>query len=140
MAADLPENYEAHLDAFQFIKDVAVDWDDTKVLEAEPGDYLTIARKAKGKSSWFIGSITDENKRQAVAPLGFLDAGKAYLATIYKDGPSAHWDRNPTDYAIERFVVDNRTVLKISVAEGGGFAVSLSPASPAMLEGVKKYK
>jgi hypothetical protein len=140
MAADLPENYEAHLDAFQFIKDVAVDWDDTKILEAEPGDFLTIARKAKGKSNWFIGSITDENKRLSTTSLSFLDAGKSYLATIYRDGPTAHWDRNPTEYVIEKFSVDSKTSLKLLVVEGGGYAVSLVPASPDMLKGVKKYK
>lgn len=140
MAADLPENYEAHMDAFQFIKDVAVDWDDSRYIEAEPGDYLTIARKAKGKDSWFIGSITDENKRTSVVPLSFLDAGKTYLATIYRDGAAAHWDRNPMEYIIERFAVTGKSILKTPVVEGGGYAVSLVPATPEMLKGVKKYK
>ena len=85
MAADLPENYQAHMDAFQFIKDVAVDWDDTKIIEAEPGDYITIARKAKGTSNWFVGAITDENSRNAAIPLTFLDKGKKYNVTIYED-------------------------------------------------------
>ncbi|MDP3581978.1 MAG: glycoside hydrolase family 97 catalytic domain-containing protein, partial [Ignavibacteria bacterium] len=85
MAADLPENYEKHLDAFQFIKDVAVDWDDSKYLEAEPGDYITVARKATGTNNWFIGSITDETGRTTVIPLNFLDKDKTYTATIYAD-------------------------------------------------------
>src|SRR6185312_14395755 len=95
MAADLPENYEAHMDAFQFIRDVPVDWDDTKVLEAEPGDYISIARKEKGRPDWYIGAITDENSRTAMLSLDFLEAGKKYLATIYKDGPDADWSSKP---------------------------------------------
>lgn len=140
MAADLPEHYEAHLDAFKFIEDVAVDWNDSKYVEAEPGDYLTIARKAKGKDSWFIGSITDENKRTSTVPLTFLDAGKTYLATIYRDAPTAHYDTNPMAYVIEKFVVTSKTILKTPVVEGGGYAVSLVPASGDALKGVKKYK
>ncbi|MFL5773996.1 MAG: glycoside hydrolase family 97 protein, partial [Flavisolibacter sp.] len=103
MAADLPENYEAHLDAFQFIRDVAVDWDDTKVLQAEPGDYLTIARKQKNSDNWFLGSITDENARTFTQSLSFLDNGKSYIATIYRDAPTAHWQNNPKAYVIEKF-------------------------------------
>jgi hypothetical protein len=140
MAADLPENYEAHLDAFQFIKDVAVDWDDTKIVEAEPGDYISIARKAKGKQDWFIGAITDENKRTATIPLSFLDANRKYIVTIYKDAVDAHWDKNPMAYAIEKYVVDAKTVLKIPLAEGGGCAASVIPAAPETLKGIKKYK
>lgn len=140
MAADLPENYEAHMDAFQFIKDVAIDWDDTRVIEAEPGDYLTIARKAKGKESWFIGSITDENKRASVVPLGFLEAGKTYLAVVYHDAATSHWEKNPMEYKIDRWAVTSKATLKIPVVEGGGYAVSLVPATPEMLKGVKTYK
>jgi glucan 1,4-alpha-glucosidase len=140
MAADLPENYEAHLDAFQFIKDVAVDWDDTKIVEAEPGDYITIARKAKGSSNWFIGAITDENKRTAIIPLGFLDANQKYIVTICKDAPDAHWDKKPMAYVVEKFAADAKTILKINLAEGGGCAISVMPATPAMLKGLKKYK
>ena len=88
MAADLPENYEAKMDAFQFIKDVAVDWDDTKIIEAEPGDYISIARKQKNSSNWFYGAITDENSRTAIVNLGFLDNGKKYMASIYRDEQS----------------------------------------------------
>jgi hypothetical protein len=140
MAADLPENYEAHMDAFQFIKDVAVDWDDSKIIEAEPGDYITIARKAKKSNNWFIGSITDENKRQTVIPLNFLDTCKKYIVTIYKDAPDAHWDKNPMAYTIETFLVDARTVLKIQLAEGGGVAMSIVPVNEANSKGLKKYK
>jgi glucan 1,4-alpha-glucosidase len=139
MAADLPENYESRMDAFQFIKDVAVDWDDTKIVEAEPGDYLTIARKAKGKNEWFIGAITDENARTANVPLAFLDAGKQYVATIYADGKDAHWDKNPMVYEIKSYLVDSKTALKLSLANGGGAAVSLKVATAADLQKLKKY-
>ncbi|MBS1506107.1 MAG: glycoside hydrolase family 97 protein [Bacteroidetes bacterium] len=140
MAADLPENYEKHLDAFQFIKDVALDWDDSKIVEAEPGDFITIARKAKGKSDWFIGSITDENKHVSIIPLNFLDPKQKYIATIYKDAPDAHWDKNPMAYAIDKWIVDNKTTLKIALAEGGGCAVRITPATAESLKGLKGYK
>ncbi len=129
MAADIPENYEAHMDAFQFIKDVAVDWDDTKILEAEPGDYITIARKEKGKSNWFIGAITDENSRSTSIPLGFLDKGKKYIATIYRDADDADWKSNPEAYKIEKLIVDGSTILKFKLAKGGGAAISIMPAT-----------
>ncbi|MBI5371211.1 MAG: glycoside hydrolase family 97 protein [Sphingobacteriales bacterium] len=140
MAADLPENYEARMDAFQFIKDVAVDWDDSKILEAEPGDYVIIARKAKGKNDWFLGAITDENTRNFAETLSFLDADKKYVATIYRDADSAHWQHNPEAYLIEKFIVDYKTVLKIKLAPGGGTAVSLMPAKADELKQIKKYK
>jgi len=140
MAADLPDNYEKHLDAFQFIKDVAVDWDDTKVLGAEPGDHLTIARKEKGGSNWFIGSITDENGRTTTAPLSFLDKGKRYVATIYRDAANAHWQENPQAYTIEKFLVDSNTILSLKLAAGGGAAVSIMPADNNNAKGLKKYK
>jgi hypothetical protein len=127
MAADLPENYDAHLDAFQFIKDVAVDWDDTKILEAEPGDYITIARKEKGKDNWFLGAITDENSRTSVINLNFLDPDKKYQATIYEDGPNADWKNNPEDYQIKHTIVDAKTNLKMILAKGGGVAISFKP-------------
>ncbi len=129
MAADIPENYEAHMDAFQFIKDVPVDWDDTKIIEAEPGEYITIARKEKGKSNWFVGAITDENSRSTSVPLSFLDKGKKYIATIYKDADDADWKSNPEAYKIEKLSVDDRTVLKLKLAKGGGAAVSIMPAT-----------
>jgi glucan 1,4-alpha-glucosidase len=127
MAADLPENYAAHSDAFQFIRDVPVDWDDTKVLEAEPGDYITIARKEKGKDNWFIGAITDEHGRVSTVPLSFLDKGKKYKAIIYKDGTGADWKLNPEAYTIETLTVDSGSQLTLKLAPGGGAAVSIVP-------------
>lgn len=140
MAADLPENYEAHMDAFQFIKDVAVDWDDTKVLDAEPSDYIIIARKAKGKENWFMGAITDENARSFTQPLDFLDAGKKYIATIYRDGDKADWKNNPEEYVIEKFIVDSKIKLRLKLAPGGGTAISLLPANADDIKEIKKYK
>lgn len=125
MAADLPENYEAHMDAFQFIKDVATDWDDTKILEAEPGDYLTIARKEKGKENWFVGAITDEQSRTVNLSFDFLTPGATYEATIYRDGDNADWKTNPEAYTIEKIIVTNKTKLTIKLAKGGGFAMSV---------------
>lgn len=125
MAADLLENYEKHLDAFQFIKDVAVDWDDSKYLEAEPGDFLTVARKAKGTNNWFIGSITDENERTTVIPLDFLDKDKTYTATIYADAKDAHWEKNPMAYEITKKKVTAKDKLEVKLASGGGCAVSI---------------
>jgi hypothetical protein len=127
MAADLPEIYEKKMDAFQFIKDVAVDWDDSKYLEAEPGDYITVARKAKGTGNWFVGSITDENARTTALDLSFLDAGKKYNAVIYADADDASYDKNPAAYKITKQVVDNKTVLNLKLAAGGGCAISLMP-------------
>ncbi len=125
MAADLPEAYERFLDAFQFIKDVPVDWDTTVVVDAEPGDYVTIARKGKGLDEWCIGAITDENPRQASISLDFLEPGKRYEATIYGDAPDAHWEKNPMAYRIETIEVNNQTTLKLSLAAGGGAAVRI---------------
>jgi hypothetical protein len=125
MAADLPETYNKHLDAFQFIEDVAVDWDDSKVLEAEPGDYITIARKAKGKSNWFVGSTCDENGRTSTINLSFLDPGKTYVATIYADAKDAHYEKNPQAYAIRKVNVTSKTKLTQYCAPGGGYAISL---------------
>ena len=127
MAADLPESYEKRLDAFQFIRDVAVDWDESKYLEAEPGDYITVARKAKGKGNWFIGAITDENSRNTTVSLDFLDAGKKYLATIYSDAADADWKNNPQPYEINTKVVNSTTRLDLHLAPGGGCAISLFP-------------
>ncbi len=136
MAADLPENYERHMDAFQFIRDVAVDWDDTRILEAEPGDYLTIARKAKNKDEWYIGAITDEHGRTASIALNYLAPKRWYVATIYGDTADASWDKNPMAYQIQHFLVNDQTVLKIALANGGGAALSLKPASQ---EDMKKW-
>jgi hypothetical protein len=128
MAADLPENYERYADAFQFIKDVAVDWDDTKILEAEPGDYITIARKTKGKESWFLGAITDENARATSISLDFLAPGKKYKATIYEDGKDADWLKNPKSYKIRTMEVDSKSKINLVLAAGGGTAISLLPS------------
>ena len=128
MAADLWQNYEKWPDPFQFIKDVAVDWDDTRILEAEPGDYVTIARKEKGRERWFIGGVTDEQGRTACIPLSFLPEGRAFVATIYADGPRAHWQDNPQDIAISTREVSRGDVLRLRLAPGGGVAVSILPA------------
>ena len=131
MAADLPETYNKFLDAFQFIEDVAVDWDDSQVLEAEPGDYITIARKAKGKSSWFVGSTCDEQGRTSRISLGFLDPGTRYLATIYADGKNAHYEKNPQAYTVRKVLVTSKTKLTQYCAPGGGYAISLVLAGAA---------
>ncbi|WP_296685241.1 glycoside hydrolase family 97 protein [Flavobacterium sp.] len=127
MAADLPENYEKYPDAFQFIKDVAVDWDESAYLQAEPGDYLTIARKAKGKQSWFLGAITDENARQTEIKLDFLTKGKKYKATIYEDAKDADWKKNPIAYRIRTVEVTANSKIKLNLAPGGGTAISFEP-------------
>lgn len=125
MAADLPENYEKYLDAFQFIRNVPVDWDDTRIIAAEPGDYVAIARKAKGVDSWFAGAITDENPRDLTIPLDFLTAGATYEATIYRDAYNADWDTHPEAYAIEKKAVTSKDVLTIHLGKGGGCAIQL---------------
>lgn len=139
MAADLPENYAKRMDAFQFIRDVAVDWDDTKIIEAEPGDFLTVARKAKNKNEWFVGAITDENARSANVSLDFLAAGTNYIAAVYADAKDADWQNNPTAYEIKSYLVTSKTVLKLALAKGGGAAVSLKPAGAAELNEFPKY-
>jgi hypothetical protein len=140
MAADLPENYEAKPDAFQFIKDVAVDWDESRYLLAEPGDYLVIARKAKGKEDWFLGATTDEQARDFRVPLDFLEAGKKYKASIYRDGPNAHWKDQPESYVIEHFIVDHKSIVGLSLAAGGGAAIRFTPATGEDLKKLKRYK
>jgi hypothetical protein len=127
MAADLPENYEKYMDAFQFIKDVPLDWQTSNYLEAEPGDYLTVVRKDKNSESWFLGAITDENPRKTEIKLDFLSPNKKYKATIYQDGKDAHWEKNPKSYAIQSRTVTNTSKLKLDLAAGGGAAVSLVP-------------
>ncbi len=127
MAADLPENYEKRLDVFQFIKDVPVDWQDTRILEAEIGDYITIARKQKGGNSWFIGAITDEFDRETDIKLDFLDPTRVYEATIYEDGTGAHWQENPYPVNIRKMKVRRDDKMKIKLAMGGGAAVSIKP-------------
>jgi hypothetical protein len=127
MAADLPENYEKHLDAFQFIKDVPADWQTSIYLEAEPGDYLTVARKDKNSESWFLGAITDENPRKTEIKLDFLSPNMTYKATIYKDGKDAHWKNNPKSYDITSQTVTSKSKLKLDLASSGGVAISIVP-------------
>lgn len=140
MAADLVENYEKHMDAFQFIKDVAVDWDDSEYIEAEPGDYIIVARKAKGTDNWFVGGITDENARTAGFTLDFLTPGKQYVAILYADGKDADYKENPTSYQIKKGIVTNKTKISVWEARSGGFALSLIEATPAEKKSVKKWK
>ncbi|GAB4417092.1 MAG: hypothetical protein OHK0039_27000 [Bacteroidia bacterium] len=123
MVSDLPENYRRYPDAFRFIVDVPVDWAETRILAAEPGDYVSIARREKGGDAWYIGAITDEQGRMAVLDLGFLPEGRRYEAVIYRDAPDAHWDSNPEAYVIETRRVSSKTRLEIALAPGGGCAV-----------------
>lgn len=125
MAADLPENYEKHMDAFQFIKDVAVDWDDSRYLEAEPGSYVTVARKAKGTGNWFVGSVAGKCDHTSNITLNFLDKGKKYIATIYADGEDANYKTNPASYVIKKGIVTSKTKLNLHAVEGGGYAISI---------------
>ena len=127
MAADFPENYEARPDAFRFIVDTPADWSDTKVLHARIGDYVTVARKDRKSDDWYLGSITDENGRVLEAPLSFLDPGKTYEATIYRDGLNADWISNPYEMEITQQVVDNATTLTLRLAPGGGQAIRFHP-------------
>ena len=138
MAADLPENYQRFPDAFQFIKDVAVDWDNSWYLEAEPGDYVTIARKAKDENEWFVGSMTDENSRTAIIDFSFLPKGEKYIATVYADGKEASFDKNPQSYTIRQFVVTHKSKLKQFIARGGGLAISIKEATKTDRKGLKK--
>lgn len=126
MAADFPEHYEQFPDAFQFIKDVAVDWQKSKYLLAEPGDYIVVARKAKGTGQWFAGGVTDEEKRTLDIPMNFLDTGKTYIAKIYADAPDADYQTNPQAYVINEQEVTSETILPITMARGGGFAISFN--------------
>lgn len=127
MAADLPENYTGHL-AFQFIRDVAVDWDTTRVLEGQIGDYVVVARKQRDAENWFVGAITDEEARTFDVPLSFLTPGRRYVAEIYADGPDAHWRDNPLPVAIRQQKVDTASTLRLVLAPGGGQAIRIRPA------------
>lgn len=131
MAADIPEHYEQHADAFQFIKDVALDWDKSIYLEAEPGDYITIARKAKGTGNWFVGCTADENGHESRLSFDFLDPGKKYVAVIYADAEDADWKNNPQSYTIKKGIVTNKSKLNLKAASGGGFAISIREADGA---------
>ena len=125
MAADFPENYEKHMDAFQFIKDVAVDWDKSIYLEAEPMEYITAARKAKGSDNWFVGGVTGMKAHQSTVKLDFLEKGKKYVATIYQDAKNANYKTNPQAYVITKKTVTSKSVLKLNSVAGGGFAISI---------------
>lgn len=125
MAADIPENYEKYADAFQFIKDVAIDWDESRYLEAEPGQYITIARKAKGEDKWFVGCTVGETPHQSTLKLDFLTPGKKYVATIDADGKNASYKANQQSYVITKRVVTNKSTLKLNAGAGGGYAISL---------------
>ena len=138
MAADFPENYEKHLDAFQFIKDVALDWDKSIYLEAEPMEYITAARKAKGSSSWFIGSVTGLKPHNSTLRLDFLDKGKTYVATVYADAPDADYKTNPQSYTITKGLVTAKSVLKLHSVAGGGYAISIVEAKDT--KGLKPLK
>ena len=139
MAADLPENYERFMDAFQFIKDVAVDWDDSRYLEAEPGRYITAARKAKGTDNWFIGCTSSEEGHLSNLKLDFLDANKKYIATVYADAKDANYKTNPQAYTIYKGVVTAKTLLKLKAAPGGGYAISIMAVKDkSELKGLKK--
>ena len=138
MAADFPENYEKHLDAFQFIKDVALDWDKSIYLEAEPMEYITAARKAKGSSSWFVGSVTGLKPHNSALRLDFLDKGKTYVATVYADAPDADYKTNPQAYTITKGLVTAKSVLKLHSVAGGGYAISIVEAKDT--KGLKPLK
>ena len=139
MAADMIENYEPHMDAFQFIKDVAVDWDDSRYLEAEPGDYITVARKAKGTENWFMGCTADENGHVSDLSFNFLEPGKKYVATVYMDAKDAHYEHNPQAYVIRKGILTSTSKLKLKAAPGGGYAISIMEVTdPQVLKGLKK--
>ena len=138
MAADMIENYEKHMDAFQFIKDVAVDWDDSRYIAAEPGRYIVAARKAKGTGNWFVGCTASEHGYNTPLKLDFLDAGKKYIATVYADAKDADYKTNPHAYVIKKGVVTAKSVLKLKAAAGGGYAISIVEATKADLKGLKK--
>ncbi|NOZ03190.1 MAG: glycoside hydrolase family 97 protein [FCB group bacterium] len=138
MAADLIENYE-NQPAFQFIEDVPVDWQDTKVLHAKIGDYITVARKDRNSDDWYIGSITDEQGRTLETKLSFLDANRKYVAEIYADGADADWKTNPLSIDISKALVDNTTTLRIKLAPGGGQAIRIRPATKEEIISLPRY-
>ncbi|MCM4160115.1 glycoside hydrolase family 97 protein [Antarcticibacterium flavum] len=138
MAADLPENYERFMDAFQFIKDVAIDWEKSVYLEAEPGYYLTIARKEKGSSNWFVGNVNGNESRTSRIKFDFLEPGKTYIATIYSDAKDAHYRNNAQAYEIRKVVVNNRSKLNQLSVPGGGYAISIMEAGKGETRGLKK--
>jgi alpha-glucosidase len=123
MVADLPENYEAHLDAFQFIRDVPVDWEQTRTLPSVIGEYAVVARQERGGAGWFLGAATNEDGRTVTVPLDFLESGMRYEATMYLDGDDADYRTRPTRYKIERRTIMSRDLLTLKLAPGGGAAV-----------------
>ncbi|GAL62214.1 alpha-glucosidase SusB [Algibacter lectus] len=125
MAADLPEHYEQFMDAFQFIKDVALDWDESAYLEAEPGYYVTIARKEKGTNNWFVGNVNGNESRVSTIKFDFLEKGKKYKATIYADAKDAHYKTNPQAYKITTKTVTSKSKLSQLSVPGGGYAISI---------------
>ncbi|MFD1163847.1 glycoside hydrolase family 97 protein [Hwangdonia seohaensis] len=127
MAADLPEHYEQFMDAFQFIKDVAIDWDESIYLEAEPGHYITVARKEKGSDHWFVGNVNGNHQRTSNIKLDFLEKGKKYTATIYADAKDAHYKTNPQAYTITTKKVTNKSKLSLTSVPAGGYAISIKP-------------
>lgn len=139
MAADVPENYERFMDAFQFIKDVAINWDDSRYLEAEPGRYITVARKAKGTGDWFIGCTGSEHGHISALKFDFLDPGKKYVATVYADAKNADYKTNPQAYTIRKGIITSGTKMKLTAAPGGGFAISVMEVKDASdVKGLKK--
>ena len=139
MAADLPEHYQKYMDAFQFIKDVAVDWDESKYLSAEPGEYIIAARKEKGGERWFVGGVTNGDARTMPVAFDFLDSGRKYVATVYADAKDADYEKNPEKYVITKGLVTSKDAVKMYMARGGGFAISLVPASDSDKK-IKKLK
>ena len=131
MAADLPENYAAHPAAFQFIRDVPTDWEQSIAVAGEVGDYVVFARQERDGSDWYVGAITDEEERVVRIPLDFLDADRRYVATIYHDGENADWESDPYDYKVRDREVDHETFLKLRLAAGGGAAVRFQPIAKA---------
>jgi alpha-glucosidase len=138
MAADFPETYNRFLDAFQFIKDVALDWDESKYLEAEPGEYLTVARKAKGTNNWFVGSTNGNKDRVSKIDFSFLDPSGIYIATIYADAKDADYKKNPQAYEIKKVVVTSKSKLSQRTVPAGGFAISIFEADKSQVKGLKK--
>ncbi len=137
MASDLPENYEARPEPFQFIVDVPTDWQDTQVLHARIGNYLTIVRQDRNSPDWYLGSVTDEEGRVLKAPLHFLTPGRKYVAEIYRDGKNADWKSNPYDIEIDKRLVDSAGILTLRLAPGGGQAIRFKPATEEEIQGLK---
>lgn len=138
MAADLPENYNRFPDAFQFIKDVALDWDESIYLEAEPGDYITVARKEKGSGNWFVGNVNGNEVRTSKIKFDFLEKGKKYIATVYSDAADAHYKTNPQAYEIKKYRVNSKSELSQKSAPGGGYAISIMEADKSEIKDLKK--